>query len=439
MENTNEIVFDENPAVEDEIEQLSSREVIWTPTDPDIARLCARIQQGKIITDPDFQRKYVWRSEQKSRLIESILLKIPLPVIYLAESEDGKCIVIDGQQRLMSIYDFRNGAYRLRKMNAFPELAGKKFSELDEELIDRIDNTGIHVVTFSNRCDPELKFNVFERLNTGAMSLTDQELRNCIYRGVYNDLLKELASDVDFRKLLGLSAEERRMRDVELVLRFAAFFHKTYLNYKAPIKAFLNEEMRKYRSISDGEALELRESFKKAVALVKSLVGDVGFKRFYPGNDNNRNGYWEKKRFNASLYDILMWSFSRADKNLVMHNLATIREAYIDLMTSDDEFIEAIEKSTSSLAMVRCRFKKWDERLEAILGDQVRQPRCFSIDIKKKLFEQNPVCAICQQSISCLDDAAVDHIEQYWMGGQTIEENARLTHRYCNCARSRND
>ena len=252
-------------------------------------------------------------------------------------------------------------------------------------------------------------------------------------------MLKELSTDADFRKLLGLSNAERRMRDVELVLRFAAFRHQTYLNYKAPIKTFLNEDMRKYQQSSGSEAAELREAFKKAVALVKSLVGDVGFKRFYPGNENNRNGYWENKRFNVSLYDILMWSFSRADKNLVMHNLSAIRESYIDLMTSDAEFIESIEKSTSSVAMVRCRFKKWDERLEAILGDQVRQPRCFSIDVKKKLFDQNPICAICQQSISCLDDAAVDHIEQYWMGGQTIEENARLTHRYCNCARARND
>lgn len=440
MEEYNEIVFDETiSGSEDDIEQLSEREVIWTPTDPDIARLCSRIQKRNIIINPEFQRNYVWTREKASRLIESILLQIPLPVIYLAESEDGKCVVIDGQQRLKSIYDFRNGSYRLCKMSAFPELSGKRFNELSEDLIDRIDNTGIRVVTFSKRCDPELKFNVFERLNTGAMSLNDQELRNCIYRGPYNDLLKELSEDAVFRKLLGLSNAERRMRDVQLVLRFAAFWHKTFLNYKAPIKTFLNEDMRRYQQITNSDASDLREAFKKAVSLTNSLVGDVGFKRFYLGNEKSRNGYWENKKFNESLYDVLMGSFSRANKNLVMHNLDAIREAYIDLMTSDDDFIESITKSTSSVAMVKRRFKKWDDKLDSIIGNQIIQPRCFSKEFKQKLFDKNPICAICNQAISCIDDAAVDHIEQFWNGGQTIEENARLTHRYCNCSRPRND
>jgi len=234
------------------------------------------------------------------------------------------------------------------------------------------------------------------------------------------------------------------MVDVELVLRFAAFYHQTYLKYKSPIKTFLNEDMRAYQNINEHDEKELRDAFKNAVTLIKSLLDDDStssraFKRFYPGTDVNKNGTWEQKKFNASLYDILMWTFARADKNIVMHNLDTIREAYVDLMTSDLDFIESIVRSTSSTQMVSRRFKKWSDRLDSILENQVKQERCFSRELKEALFKQDPTCTICHQKISCIDDAAVDHIEQYWSGGQTIPENARLAHRYCNCARPKND
>lgn len=445
MEDNNEIVF-EDAESQDECEVLTSKKVDYKATDPEISDICQKIQSGKIVTTPDFQRQYVWPKEKATRLIESILLEIPLPVVYLAETPDGKKRhVIDGQQRLTSIYSFRTGKFpdgkefKLGKMTAFPELTGKKFDDLSDDLQEKIDSTGIRLVTFTKDCDPELKFNVFERLNTGAMSLNDQELRNCVYRGAYNDLLKELAADSQFKTLLGLKGAEKRMIDVELVLRFAAFYHQTYLKYKSPIKTFLNEDMRGYQNISEKDAKELRDVFKKAVSLTTSVLGDKAFKRFIPGVANGKDGYWEPKKFNASLYDVLMWSFARSDKNLVMHNLDVIREAYIDLMTSDADFIESIVRSTSSTQMVTRRFKKWNDRLDAILDNQTKQPRCFSRQLKEEMFKKDPTCAICNQAISCVDDAAVDHIEQYWAGGQTIPENARLAHRFCNCQRPKND
>ena len=256
--------------------------------------------------------------------------------------------------------------------------------------------------------------------------------------------MKELASDLEFKSLLGLKVAERRMADVELVLRFAAFYHQTYLRYKSPIKTFLNEDMRRYRNIEERDAKELKDAFKNSVYLIKSLLGDAStgckaFKRFYAGTDGDRNGYWEQKKFNASLFDILMWSFASKDKNLVMRNLDSIREAYLDLMVSDADFVESIVRSTSSTQMVVRRFKKWSDRLDSVLENQTRQPRCFTRVLKEELFSRDPTCAICGQHISCIDDAAVDHIEQYWTGGQTIPENARLAHRYCNCHRSRTD
>ena len=137
-----------------------------------------------------------------------------------------------------------------------------------------------------------MKFEIFERLNTGSVSLNDQELRNCIYRGGYNDLLKQLSQDNDFLYLLSLHGPDARMKDVELVLRFAAFYHSTYLNYKPPIRRCLNNEMEKWRLISAKDAEELKRAFKNTVTIIRSLLEKHAFKRFYKGTENNPNGYW---------------------------------------------------------------------------------------------------------------------------------------------------
>ena len=426
------------------------RKVYTDQGDPEITSLHQKWKRGKLNIQPDFQRGFVWDIVKASRLIESILLDIPLPVIYLSQEKDGVEYVIDGQQRLTSFFSFIDGKlpdpqlpfgkdFKLTSLNVFDKLIGKYFTDLPEELQDKILYYKIRTITFRKESEQDLKFEVFERLNTGAVSLNEQELRNCIYRGKYNDLLWELSEDKTFRELLGIKKPEKRMRDVELILRFASFYHATYLNYKPPIKKFLNNDMEKYKKISNKDALELRNAFKNTATLVKYLLGEHAFKRFYIGNQNHPDGYWEKKKFNASLYDILMDSFARRDKNLTMRNLDSIREAFIDLMTSDQQFIDSIELSTSSMQAIHMRFTKWQNALDSIFGSSKKEPRCFSSKIKDELFNTNQTCAICNQRIMNVDDAAVDHIEQYWLGGETIPDNARLTHRYCNNTRSRHD
>jgi hypothetical protein len=249
----------------------------------------------------------------------------------------------------------------------------------------------------------------------------------------------KLSEEADFRFILGLEAPEKRMRDIELVLRFAAFYHATYLKYSPPIRSFLNKDMRDYQSISDPQAEQLRTAFKNSTMIVRSLLAKHAFKRFYKGDERNKNGGWEPKKFNASLYDILMYSFATEDKNKVYQNLDAIKEALIHLMTSDQDFIDSIELSTSSVQAVTKRFDKWRMALQDILGIAQKEPRCFSSKLKKELYDANRTCDICGQEILDIDDSAVDHIEQYWMGGRTIPANARLAHRFCNWSRSRSD
>ena len=297
----------------------------------------------------------------------------------------------------------------------------------------------IRTITFKKESDQGLKFKIFDRLNTGSVSLNDQELRNCIYRGDFNSLLKELANDPDFTFLLGLKKPGKRMKDIELVLRFAAFYHATYLNYKPPMKNFLNAEADKYRNIGKEDAQQLRAAFKNICQIIRSMLGKNAFKRFYKGTDKNALGSWEPTKFNASLYDILMYTLAREDKNVVYQNLDSIKEALVYLMTESQEFIDAIELSTSSLQAVTKRFDLWRLALQDIIGIGKREARCFSMQLKAELFKNNDTCAICGQKIQEIDDSSINHIKQYWTGGKTIPENARLAHRYCNWARSRKD
>jgi hypothetical protein len=314
-----------------------------------------------------------------------------------------------------------------------------KYSQLSEQLQDKIRYYKIRTIKFKKESDGDLQYEIFARINSGSEPLNDQELRNCIYRGKFNELIKELSIDSDFTYLLGLPKPDRRMKDRELVLRFAAFYFNTYLNYKAPIKLFLNHTMEKYQNISQSDEQKLRTGFKNSVQIIRSLLDKNSFKRFYRGDETNKNGRWELKKFNVSLYDVLMYSFAREDKNTVYQNLDRIREALINLMTNDQDFIDSIELSTSSVKAVTTRFDKWRMILQSIIGIARREPRCFTYNIKEDLFNLNNTCAICGNQILNIDDSAVDHIDQYWTGGKTIPENARLTHRFCNWSRPRID
>jgi hypothetical protein len=197
--------------------------------------------------------------------------------------------------------------------------------------------------------------------------------------------------------------------------------------------------MKMYRGIDKEAADDLRRAFKNSVTLTRSMLAQKAFRRYYRGKEEGSEGYWEPKKFNASLYDVLMWGFADENKNTVMANLDAIREAWIATMSNDDKFIESIELSTSSIKSVTYRFDTWRKILAQVLDNQAKQPRLFTQELKEKLFTRNQTCGICNQAISEIDDAAVDHIVQYWLGGKTDFENARLTHRYCNWARSKRD
>jgi len=265
-EKNSEILFDEKAGEEEPLDIPKGKRNIYTDAPKiKIKQLYDDYKKGKLIVRPYFQRGFVWDIKKASRLIESILLKVPIPMIYSAEEKDGKEIIVDGQQRLISIFSFidevfppENKTFWLKGLGVLEEFEGLRFKQLDEPIQDKILNYSIPFTIIQKDSDEEIKFDIFERLNTGSMQLKDQELRNCVYRGKYNELLRDLSENKDFQFILNNPRFHTRMLDCELILRFFAFYHSHYEMYKSPIKPFLNAEMEKYRNLDDKEAAAVK-------------------------------------------------------------------------------------------------------------------------------------------------------------------------------------
>lgn len=386
---------------------------------------------------PAFQRGFVWDKARASRLVESILLNVPLPLIYTAEEGDKTEVVIDGQQRLMSVFSFIQGkfpkdtsAFRLAGLKLLSQLNGKTYDQLEEAERKAIQNYVFQIIKISNESHADVKFEIFERLNSGSVTLNPQELRNCVYRGRFNNVLRDLAKKDDFRKLLGGSAVTARMQDAELVLRFLAFYERTYLNYTGSMKSFLNDFMNEYRNVSDERAEKFELAFRQAAALSWSVFGEQAFRKFSIGSDRSPAGTWERQ-LNRPLFDVVMWGFTRYDKNQIMANADAIRDALVDLMTSSPSFIEAITVAVGDKTKTQFRFEIWNETLKELISVPASS-RVFDGSLRRRLFDLQPECAICNQAIHTIDDAHVDHVYPYALGGETTSENAQLTHRFCN-------
>lgn len=238
-----------------------------------------------MVLQPKWQRKFVWDIKKSSKLIESILINVPLPIIYLDKDEEGLFTAIDGQQRLTALTSFIEGKlkspkdpelkeFKLVGLDVKSNLNGKSFAELDKSDQRKIRNYPVSCIVLEPQSNPDIKFEIFERLNTGSVKLNDDELRNSIYRGPFIDLLEELSNDKTFETVLNRPLFHNRMVDRGMILRYFSFYERTYLKYKPPIKQFLNNLIQEYREISNEKADDYRNAFRKAIEISKSVFGD---------------------------------------------------------------------------------------------------------------------------------------------------------------------
>ncbi len=198
------------------------------------------------------------------------------------------------------------------------------------------------------------------------------------------------------------------MRDREAILRFFALCHNlpTYL---PPMKRFLNREMEHYGGMTEQVSGEMTQLFRKCVQSTLTVFGDHAFKRFYPGTADNPNGRWEPNRMNMALYDAVMVGFAPYDRNQVTGRSDAVRDALVEMMCGDTAFVDAINLSTSGNEQMQTRMHKWTAELHEVLLEPLHPPRLFPPELKRQLFEANPICQLCSQTIQLLDDAHVDH------------------------------
>lgn len=428
-----------------ELDDSQSRKIVWQAKDFSIREFASMLQDGDLDLQPEYQRKYVATKKIASKLIESILMDVPIPVIYLAEEKDGTYSVIDGQQRLTSFLSFMSGKYpngetfKLTGLKVLKELNRKSFSGLNDEEKNKIRKTTLHTIVIKKESNEDVKFAIFERLNTGSIKLNEDEIRNTVYRGNYINLLSELEKNKIFHEVVQKENFKRRMFYRGMILRFLALSEKSYLNYQPSMKQFCNKELRDNRNLNEEKAEDYRKRFLHCIDLVKVVFGKTAFRRYAAANKEKEKGNWSTTRINMALFDVQMCGFVNYSKNEVLNKADFIREALLDLMSNNQDFIDSILIQTSNKEVVKKRFKIWLEKLGEVIGDYSYQKRTFPFSVKQELFNRNPFCAISNQRILAIEDAEVDHILPYSKGGKTEIENAQLVLRFFNRAKGNRD
>lgn len=313
-----------------------------------VSTICEYLDNGHIYI-PEYQRGYVWNRSQASRLIESLIIQCPIPIIYLNQEQDEKLSVIDGNQRLNSIHLFLQDGFSLQGLTAYPELEGYNFSSLDPRIKRHILNRTLRCITILKETHPQIKFDVFERLNTGAVQLNAQEIRHGTYFGKFLSLIDDLVDEKIWKKIIGIR-NDKRMKSEELVLRFFALTMELD-KYQKPLNLFLNNYCEKNRNLSDQRILELKALFLNTINAVNYLFDDTAFKV----TDENQKPL--VGNINAALFDAQMVGVAKIISeglSIKIKNKKLFNNNYYELLQNPD-FKESITSGTSATTSVKTR------------------------------------------------------------------------------------
>ncbi len=365
----------EEPDQERDFEVPSKdRKLVTHPYDFIIRSLTDQVKDETLLLDDKFQRRRVWDDSRSSRLIESLLLNVPIPVCYFAEIDNGSYSVVDGKQRLTAIYRFLDNQYDLKGLKVRPELIGKRFFQLDVVDQRSIRSRTLRCIVLLKESHPDIRYDVFERINTGSTKLNTQELRNSIYRGYLNDLILDLSENVEFKRMrLGLAMDQqpsatrplevdKRMQDCELILRFFAFFYNAQ-HYKGALAPFLDDYLNKGAKFGAETLMQHRNLFEKTITNVYLVFSKHSFRR-YLGNDA-----WENQ-INRAIFDVIMLSFAHLETE-VINNHKQLIFAEFKAVCGDKDFDDAITSTTKSKGRVQTRISTW---FNALRGKGVNLP-----------------------------------------------------------------
>ena len=312
-----------------------------------------KVNDGKIVMNPDFQRNEVWTLEQKSQLIESTMLEIPIPAFYMKKDAQGRLVVVDGLQRTLALRGFLNDDFRLSGLNALDKVNGYTCSEMrkDEKLsnlITRVEDRQLLFYVISKDTPMSIVYDIFNRINTGGTKLERQEIRNCIFIGHSTRLLKELSGEDAFKKAIDDGISPKRMKDREAALRCIAF---TVLDYKKTyvrsMDDYLERAMRKINKASLIEVEDIKKSFLKTMEETWRVFGLTNFR--IPSD-------YTRGRINIAVMETIYYVFYKKaelgqtiDKNLMRQTFQTLLK--------DSKYLDAVRNATGTPSKVMTRFE----------------------------------------------------------------------------------
>lgn len=316
--------------------------------------------EEKELVKPELQRKYVWDKNEASRFIESILLGLPVPSIFLAQSGSQK-LIVDGYQRIMTVYDYVRGIFssdgKVFKLSNSSKInyrwRNKAFSELSIDDQRKIRSTTIHAIIFEQK-EPEDNdaslYQIFERINTSGRSLNAQEIRNCIFQGSFNSLLFSLNDNTVWRSLFGSEQPDSRMRDIELILRF--FVMKSDMVLKSEsnqisLKKTLNDYMGKYRNVPDNTLEIMKKEFIDTIEAVNIYLGKEAFHNYQSGKYTTK--------LHPAIYDAVMVAFYEQISN--GNTIYPIPEEKHIALLKDEQFEYVISQRTTDIKNIKLRIK----------------------------------------------------------------------------------
>ena len=335
-----------------------------------ISNIVENLKDGDIILDPDFQRiPNLWDAQKQSRLIESLIIRIPLPTFYFDAGNNDKLIVVDGLQRLHAIKRFMaletDDPQRLflTGLEYLTEYNGRSFEMLPPNIQKRIKSQVITAYIIRAGTPDKVRTSIFTRINTGGLTLEPAEIKNSVYRGQAADLLKELAHSEEFLQATRGKIESSRMLDCEFINRFLAFYLLGLKQYSGNLEEFLNNVMVRLQKESNDTLKICRKDFLKAMKYAYNIFGELAFRKI---NANGKYG-----RINKPLYDAVSVNLAILDE-CDCEKLLKKKDKLIDKYTyllKDKEFIDIITNGTAKIQNVQNRYIKINEIFQEVLED----------------------------------------------------------------------
>lgn len=332
---------------------------------PTIEQLLRRIDEKALDLAPEFQRQAdIWNPDVKSRLIESILIRIPLPAFYIDATDDDNWLVVDGLQRLSALKKFvTDKKLRLTGLEYLTQLEGKNYDELEPRYRRRILETQPTVYLIEKGTPPEVKYNIFKRINTGGVPLSNQEIRHALNPGNATEFLKRLAESQEFRRVINLTeSKKKRMDDREFVLGFLAFKLTSYKNYQDGNRdTFLSEALFKVNHLTGEELNKIEISFQKAMNTAAEVFGENAFRKL-------SKNIKRRQPLNKALFEVWSVNFSNLtdeEIKILRNKNKELTEKFMNYADKDKEFLKSISQAANK---VEYRFRTVEKIISEVLS-----------------------------------------------------------------------